>query len=99
MGRKMFTKNWLRTIGAALTLVGAAIVFVVLFLPTGASARSTYCNLEAGGGHRAASISGFDVHSDKPADAAGDTSSSNAHWVAIHMSDASHVNTVWFPNE
>ena len=90
MGRKAFSKGWLRAIGAAMTLAGAAIVFVVLFLPTGASARSAYCNLEAGGGHRAASIKGFQNKQEK---IDGDVS----HGIEIYMTDASHINFVWFP--
>jgi hypothetical protein len=90
MGRKVLSHRWFRAIGAALTLAGAAVVFVVLFLPTSASARSTYCNLEAGGGHRAASIKGFQNKVDK---FDGDVS----HGVEIYMTDASHINFVWFP--
>jgi hypothetical protein len=99
MGRNVISKNksWFRAIGAALTLAGSAVVFIVLFLPTSASARTAYCNLEAGGGHRAASISGFSTTTDKPAVAAGDTSSADSHWLAIFMTDANHVNDVWFP--
>jgi hypothetical protein len=93
---KVLSNRWLRAAGAALTLAGAAIVFVVLFLPTGASARATYCNLEAGGSHRAASIKGFQ-RVDKGADTAGDLDGSNEKFIAIYMSDASHINFVWFP--
>jgi hypothetical protein len=97
MGKKLFTLRWARAVGAALTLAGAAIVFVVLFLPSGASARSTYCNIEPGG-HRAASIKGFQFI-DKAHDVFGDTDGSTESsfgYVAIYMSDASHVHEVWF---
>jgi len=98
MGRKVLSHRWFRAIGAALTLAGAAVVFVVLFLPTSASARASYCNLEAGGGHRAASIKGFSTTTHKPVDASGDNDNSeDSHWLAIFMTDANHVRNVWFP--
>lgn len=92
MGRKFLSGSWLKSIGAALMLAGTAVVFVVLFLPTGAAARSTpVCTLEA-------SIKGFQFI-DKAHDVFGDTdgsTDSSFGYVAIYMSDASHVHLVWF---
>jgi hypothetical protein len=80
MGRKVLTRGWLRAVGAALTLAGAIVVFVVLFLPTSASARSTYCS--------SASFTGITWQWVSKGDHAGE--------LQVFVPHSSRVRYVWF---